>query len=469
MARNPVTDLRGAHLHFDPHAGIAGDMTVAALVDLGVPRDVITGAVEALGLEGLETRFEARKRGAFVATGFVVTCPSGVSPAKGKRRAHAHGHAHPTHHAHDEAHSHHDHEAHGHDHEAHAHRDYAEIRERLRKARLAPATRDLALAIFERIAIVEGARHGVPVDEVTFHEVGAWDSLADIVGAAAALSYIAPASVSSGPVVLGTGQVKTAHGLLPVPAPATAALLQGLPVLSEGKGELTTPTGAAILAAIVERFGPAPPMQLLATGYGAGTKELPDRPNVLRVMAGKPLGQGLPDASAQVWLLQTNVDDMSGQLVAPLVEALFDAGAVDAWCTPIFMKKGRPAVEVSALAPPAVKAAVENAFFVHSSTLGVRSTPYHRTVLGRAHATVETRLGTVKVKLASRDGEIIGVSPEFEDCRALARRIGKPVREVYEEAAASARALRTNPGPAPGPRKTAAAPPAKKGRRSPRR
>jgi uncharacterized protein (TIGR00299 family) protein len=417
-----VKGLRGLHLHFEPASGIAGDMAVAALVDLGVPPSVVTGAVKAMGVRGLRVAFGKRKRGAFVGKSFDVDWPG---------RRHEHEHDHP--HDHD-----HDHE-HEHDH-AHDHRDYAEVKRLLKRARLEPDARALAGDIFERIAEVEAKLHGTKVDRVSFHEVGAYDSIADVVGVAAAIAHLAPASIGSLPPVIGTGHVHTAHGPVPVPAPATAELLAGIPVVFDGDGELTTPTGAAILAAVVDRFGAPPPLVLRATGYGAGTKQLADRPNVLRVLAGELLGE--PDAAPapEVILLEANIDDMSGELVAPLFDALADAGAVDVWSAPILMKKGRPAVQVSALAPPDAVSAVERAFFRNSTTLGLRRRPLERVVLARSFIKVATRYGTVRAKLAALDGEVLGAHPEFEDCRRLAARARVPVREVVAAAAAAARA-----------------------------
>lgn len=457
---------KGLHVHFDPCSGVAGDMSVAALVDAGVPDKVVRQAVAAIGLKGLKVDFETRKRGAIVGLGFVVNWP-GKAETKARRRAafmaaqashahddHGHPHGHP--HAHDDHEHPHDHgdhgdhghddhvdhdHAHGHGKHSHEHRDYAEIRRLLRKSGLATGAKKLAGEIFERIAIVEAAIHGVSVDKVAFHEVGAWDSIADIVGAAAALTWLSPASVTSTPPVLGSGIIHTAHGLMPVPAPATAALLRGLPVLSEGQGELTTPTGAAILAAVVGSFTPPPPMHLRAQGFGAGTRENPDRPNVLRVMIGETMGQALPTAANEVVSLAANIDDMSPQLAEPLMTALFEAGALDAWFVPIVMKKGRPAIEAQALCAPDKLAAVEQALFANSSTIGVRRQLMQRTVLDRSIATVKTSLGQVRVKVVSREGELWGATPEFEDCRALAVKAKLPVRRVMAEANAAAWAL----------------------------
>jgi len=398
--------LRGLHVHFDPSSGIAGDMVVAALVDAGVPARVVADAIAEMGVHGLKVGFEKRRRGAFAGKGFVV---------------HAPGSHHGPHHGHH-----------------HEHRDYAEIRRLLQRARLDAETKRLAGAIFERIATAEAALHGVALDRVAFHEVGAWDSIADVVGAAAALAWLQPSSVSSTPPVLGTGQIHTAHGLMPVPAPATAAILRGIPALLEGEGELTTPTGAAILATLVTTFGPPPPMRIEAQGFGAGTREVSDRANVLRVLLGEAMGRSLPASAAEVVLLEANLDDMSPQLIEPLMSALFAAGAVDVWTTSILMKKGRPAWQVSALAPPESVGAIEQAFFRNSTTLGVRRARMERAVLSRSLANVKTHFGTVSVKLATDGASLLDASPEFDDCRRLADQAGVPVRAVLTEAAAAA-------------------------------
>jgi pyridinium-3,5-bisthiocarboxylic acid mononucleotide nickel chelatase len=437
---------QGLHLHFDPCSGVAGDMTVAALVDAGVPQKVVRDAVGALGLKKLKVGFETRKRGAFVGLGFTVDFPGKEhehDPMHGHAHEHGHSHAHDNHDDHDHGHSQHTHAgAHGHE-----HRDYAEIRRLLRRARLDGKLRALAEEMFARLAEAEARMHGIAVDKVRFHEVGAWDSIADVVGAAAALAWLAPASISSTPPVLGTGMIRTAHGLIPVPAPATAAILHGKPVLSEGTGELTTPTGAAILATVVQSFGPPPAMRLQAQGFGAGTREHGDRPNVLRVLLGEPVGQSLPALLAlpasvgEVVLVAANIDDMNPQLAEPLMTALFDAGAVDAWLAPIQMKKGRPAMEVSALCPAGALATVEEAFFANSTTIGLRRHAMQRTVLDRAMAKVDTTYGQVRVKVASRQGAMVGATPEFDDCRSLAARAKVPVRRVLAEANAAALTL----------------------------
>jgi hypothetical protein len=404
-------------------------MTVGALVDAGVPEKVVRDAIRAVGLKGLKVGFERRKRGAFVGLGFNVDFP-------GKAKAHEGGHDHGHDHDHDHGHK------GGHGHEGgHEHRDYAEIRRLLKRARLDAEAKKLAEAIFERVAVAEAALHGTTVDKVAFHEVGAWDSIADIVGAAAAIAWLEPSTVTATPPALGSGIIHTAHGIMPVPAPATVAILRGLPVLAEGTGELTTPTGAAILAAVVQSFGSPPPMRVLAQGFGAGTREHADRPNVLRVLLGETIGQALPASEGEVVEIAANIDDMNPQLAEPLMTALFVAGALDVWLTPIHMKKGRPAIQVSALCPCEALALVEEAFFANSTTIGLRRRVMQRTVLDRALAKVVTSYGEVRVKVAGRAGEILGATPEFEDCRKLALRAKVPVRRVVAEANAAALAL----------------------------
>ena len=450
-ARSP---LAGLHLHLEPTSGIAGDMAVAALVDLGVPPAVVTAAVSAMGVRGLRVKFGRRQRGAYVGRSFDVGWPGkGAARRRPQRHSHDHGHEHEHNHDHDHDHDHdheHDHEVgdrHDDDHRHdggsshHGHRAYADIKRLLARARLDADARALAGDIFRRLAEVEGELHGVRVDRVTFHEVGAYDSIADVVGLAAAIAHLAPSSIGSLPPVVGTGRVRTAHGPVPVPAPATAALLAGIPMLPEGDGELTTPTGAAILAAVVDRFGPLPPMRVRAIGYGAGTREIPGRANVLRAIVGEPIGVADAPAAAEVVLIEANVDDMSPQLVAPLGDALAAAGAVDVWSTPILMKKGRPALQISALAPRPVAAAVERALFENSPSLGLRRRPLERVVLARSFAKVTTPYGPVRVKIAALDDEVLGAQPEFEDCRRLAARARVPVREVLAAATAAARTL----------------------------
>ncbi len=422
---------RGTTLYLDCFAGIAGDMTVAALVDLGVPESVVREALAALPLGGYSIAFERVKRGALAGLKFRVVVDGEAG------HAHAHAHAHGD-----------SHHRHGEQGIAHSHRHYREIRAMLVGAAIGDGVRGRALAMFDRIARVEAKLHGVSVEEVAFHEVGAIDSIVDIVATAAALDWLAPARVIARRVPLGRGTVHTAHGLLPVPAPATLELLDGAEVEDGGaEVELTTPTGAAIVAATVERFGALPPLTVAAVGWGAGDRELPDRPNLLRAIAGRsaveqPAFAGLAEteveagAGERAVVIEANLDDLTPELAAPLIEALLAAGARDAWLAPVVMKKGRPGLLVGALADPERRAAVEAALFRDSSTIGVRAHAVERTVLPRRIVEVETPFGRVPVKVAG-GGEAINAAPEFEACRALACQHGVPTKRVWAEAIAA--------------------------------
>ena len=305
-----------------------------------------------------------------------------------------------------------------------------------------------ALEIFDRIARVEARLHGVSVEEVAFHEVGAIDSIVDIVAAAAALDWLAPSRVTSRVVPLGHGSIVTAHGVLPLPGPATLALLLGVPVEDGGAAaELTTPTGAAILAATASSYGVMPAMRVVATGWGAGDRELPDRPNLLRVVAGHPLEES--DAASdhsteepspggdRCVVLEANVDDMTPELAGLLVGDLLAAGARDAWLVAALMKKGRPGWVVSALVDPAQRERVEAALFAGSTTIGVRRHVVDRTVLPRRFVDVETPFGVVSVKVSGHGGADDTVAPEMEACRRLADAARVPLKRVYAEAIAA--------------------------------
>ncbi len=399
-----MTELRGGVLYFDCFAGIAGDMAVAALVDMGVPQAVVIEVLEKLHIH---VHFERVKKGALTGLKFHVS--------DGEPAAHAHGHGHDHHHHHE-------------------HRHYSEIRNLIQSADISPEIQKRSIAIFDRIAKVEAKLHGVTVDDVAFHEVGAIDSIADIVGAAAALAWLQPAKVVARRVPLGRGGVDTAHGRLPVPAPATLELLLGAPVEEGGAdAELTTPTGAAILAATVAEWGALPPLRVAGVGWGAGTRDLPDRPNLLRAVAGRPEA---PAADERAVVVEANLDDQSPELVATLIERLLAAGARDAWLQPVLMKKGRPGVIVGALADAERRAAVEAALLRESSTIGVRSHTVERAVLERRTVEVETPWGPLPVKVAG-DGADLNAAPEFEACRALAERAGVPLKRVYAEAIAA--------------------------------
>ncbi len=305
--------------------------------------------------------------------------------------------------------------------------------------------RDLALDVFARLARAEGAAHGIDPAEVHFHEVGALDSLADVVGVSAALHDLGVTDVRCGPVALGHGEVRTAHGVLPVPVPAVLGLLAGTgaPVGAGGvEGEACTPTGAALLAATVTGWGPMPPMTVTATGGGAGGRDPAGRANVLRVVLGDPVAGGASDgAGAAGVVLEANVDDLDPRVWPAVLSALLAAGASDAWLTPILMKKGRPAHTLSVLAAPDSVDAVRRVVFTESTTIGVREHPVAKHALAREMRTVDVEGCAVAVKVARLDGRVVNAVPEYDDVAAAAARLGRPVKAVLAAAVAAAAGL----------------------------
>jgi len=380
---------------FDPFSGASGDMILGALVDAGVPFASIRDAVSRLGIEGVHITSEPATSGAVHGTRVVVEAAV-QQPS----------------------------------------RDWRTIRGLLEESALAPAVRDAALNVFSSLASAEAEAHGEPVEHVHFHEVGAVDAIVDIVGACAGLDALGVEQVASNPVAVGSGWVRSEHGLLPVPAPATAILLAAKeipirpdPLSAQQPGELLTPTGAAILGALATWNVPSYVPDRL--GYGFGTRELP-WPNALRLWVGETSRAGATEG--EELLLETNIDDMNPQFFEPLSERLFAAGALDVWLTPAMMKKGRPATVVSALVPANRRDEVERALFVESTTIGVRATLVSRTRAPRRFETVTTRWGDVRLKLRGWDGRVIGAMPEYDDCLQLSRASGAPIREIWAEA-----------------------------------
>lgn len=377
---------------FDPFSGASGDMVLGALVDAGAPFAALQTELAKLALP-IRLHAEPVERSAVRGTRLRVEA----------------------------------------DDDAHA-RAWRDIRALIERSALSPSVKSRALAIFASLAAAEASVHGVAVDEVHFHEVGGLDAIADVCGAAIALDLLGVDAVYCGPLRTGAGFVRAAHGLIPVPAPATAHLLASarapittaLPA-TDPPGELLTPTGAAILTTIAS-FAPVqftPERQ----GYGFGTRELP-WPNALRVWIGGTDGA----EPAGEWVLETNIDDMNPQAVELLMERLFAAGALDVWITPITMKKSRPALTVSAIAPVARREAVTAAFVENSTTLGVRAYPVDRVKADRRIETVATRWGDVRLKLRGWHGRVIDAAPEYDDVARLARDHGVPFREVWNEA-----------------------------------
>jgi len=382
----------GRHLHLDPVGGMAGDMTLAALVDLGADLDGIRAGLGALPIETIELTPTRVMRGAFSALHIDVKAPDGAT-----------------------------------------HRQWSDIRTMLEAAPLPDRVRTRALAVFGRLADAEAHTHGVEVDAVHFHEVGAWDSIADIVGTCLALEALDVDTLSAGAPPLSSGSLQTAHGTMPLPAPATLALLQGWPVRAGVPGlEQVTPTGAAILSALATP-APFPTQQLIGTGHGAGTRNPDSHPNLLRAT----LGEGVAMAPEPMDVLRAQLDDMSGELIPPLIDALLAAGAVDAFAMPVVMKKGRPGHLIEALAPPAHADAVAEAFLRHAPTFGVRRHRSWRTILDREHEVVEIHGCPVRFKLGRLGGELLHATPEYEDLHAVARATGLPLPRVHSDALAA--------------------------------
>jgi uncharacterized protein (TIGR00299 family) protein len=379
----------------DLAAGASGDMLLGALVDAGVPLDVLAGAVAALRVEPVTLTAEPVTRHGLGATRVHVHVP-----------------------------------------ESPHHRSWADVRGLLTDAPLPPAVRDGALAVFARLAEAEGRVHRVPADDVHFHEVGALDALADVVGVVAGLEHLALSSLAASPVALGSGSARGAHGVVPVPGPAVLELLRGIPVLAGPvPAEMCTPTGAALLAARVQEWGLLPPMRVRRVGSGAGGRDPVELPNVVRLVLGDPA-----EESSGGVLLETNVDDLDPRLWPGVLAELLAAGASDAWLTPILMKKGRPAHTLSVLSRSEVLAAVQEVVVGSTSTIGMRLQPVQKVALDRVQDSVAVLGGHVGVKVSSVAGRVVNVSVEFEDVAALARATGLPAKEVLRAATAAAHA-----------------------------
>ncbi|MSQ03382.1 MAG: LarC family nickel insertion protein [Myxococcales bacterium] len=390
----------------DPVGGLAGDMLVAAFIDAGASEAGLMAALQALALPGWSARCERVWRGPFHAARFVVDLEPGPR--------HDHQHQHDHDHDHDGAHPH------------AAGRSWAGIRALLETSALSPRARGHALAVFGALAVAEGRVHGQHADAVTFHEVGALDSILDIVAVGVTLDLLDVDELVVGPIPLGQGRTLGAHGWIPLPAPATLELLRGFTVEGrELRGETVTPTGAAVVAAL-GRTGTMPRMRIVATGVGAGSSDPVSHPNVVRVVLGETEGDGV----AEVAELRAEVDSLHPELVPPLLEALLAAGALDAYVTPIVMKKGRPAVLVTCLARVALRSVVGEVLLRHGATLGYRWSVAARDELARRVISVDTRFGVVPMKVGERDGAVVHAAPEYEVCAALARTAGVPVAQV---------------------------------------
>ncbi len=380
--------------YFDPFAGAAGDMIVGALLDAGASLDAVREAVSSTGLEGMELRAERVQRGGLAATHFSVEA------------------------AHE-----------------HAHRHLPEILAMIANSSLGERAGGRARSIFERLAEAEGRVHGIAPEQVHFHEVGAADAIADVVGSVAALESLGVEQVSSGPPALGhDGTVKCAHGELPVPVPAVLELCTGFDVRPGLAGvEMTTPTGAAILTALAEEFTAMPEMELLASGCGAGARDDRRTPNLLRVLLGVS-SSASGGGEDHVVEISTTLDDLSGEVLGYLFERLPEAGALEVSLLPATLKKNRSGQRLTVLAPAGRLHAVAAAIFRETGTLGLRYMPVSRIKLERRFEEVATRWGTVRVKCGHLDGELVSAHPEYEDCRKLAAEKGVALKDVQAEA-----------------------------------
>ena len=437
-------------IYFDLVGGAAGDMIVASLVDLGASLDDVRTAWSKLGLHrvtvdavtvdpaglralSLDVRIDGELADAGVPEGTTKLVESAGGDDAKATPAHSHDHSH-HHHDGKPADQHHAHGEHGH----HAgHRPYMAIKSLLDESDLPGPVIALAQDAFRRLAEAEGKAHGIDVEQVVFHEVGADDAIADIVGAATALHALRVDRVVVSPFPLGRGLTLGGHGPIPLPGPATLHLLEGAPTVGTPLvGETVTPTGAAILMAMADDFGVAPAMTVVGTGTGAGHKRWPDRPNVVRALLGEAAPGAIASSVVEAGdvLVEANIDDMRPEDLAPLLDALFAAGAADAWGEPLFMKKSRPGLRVSALVRKSLESIVVQAFMVHSPTLGVRVYDVRRYRAERRMVTVDTEFGPVRVKLAPRpDGSVLA-APEHDDCRSIAQAAKVATRRVYEAA-----------------------------------
>ncbi len=389
--------MRAAYL--DCFSGISGNMFLGALVDAGLPEAVLRDAIAKIDLKGFSIKIKPVDKWGIRATHLDVDLTS-----------------------------------------KHHHRGLADILKLIRAAELPDAVKDKACLVFERLGKAEAKVHGMPLDKVHFHEVGAVDAIIDIVGTVFGFHYLGVERIYCSPLRVGRGFVKAAHGIMPIPAPATAELLHGIPWYpGDIDKELVTPTGAALVAELCSGFGDRPSGFLAEkTAYGAGTWDLVI-PNVMRLSLGSLSEQKTSD---EIWQLEANVDDSTPEVIAYAIDKLLAAGAVDAWITPIIMKKGRPAFLLSALCTEANKAAVEDVVFAETSSIGVRWQQVRRTVADRSMVAVQTEWGTVGVKVAERDGQVTNVAPEFGDCRHLAEQSGAPLKKIYQAALQAWNALK---------------------------
>ena len=380
--------------YFDCFSGISGDMTLGALVHAGCPLEHLRASLQGLDVPGWELSSEKVWKNGMAATHVRVRTE-----------------------------------------DTHTHRSLSTILGIIDRSSLDAGVKARASAIFTRLGEAEASVHDVPLEKIHFHEVGAVDAIVDIVGASIGFAALGIETFSCSPLNVGGGTAKMTHGVLPVPAPATARLLMGKPTYSNGlQKELVTPTGAAIVATVCDHFGPQPPMKVSAIGYGAGTTDLETQPNVLRIMIGEVAAKRVEGHGGTIRVLEANLDDMSPQIFGYVMEKALAAGALDVFATPIQMKKSRPGMLVTVLCMPEDEPRFREMLFAETTTIGVRSHLVERYALDREHVKVNTQFGEVRVKVARANGRVQQVSPEFDDCRKLAEEKNVPLHEVMEQA-----------------------------------
>ncbi|HUT36410.1 MAG TPA: nickel pincer cofactor biosynthesis protein LarC [Planctomycetota bacterium] len=384
--------------YFDPFSGASGDMILGAIVDAGLPVKALREEMGKLPLAGYSLAAQKTQRGGIAATKVNVKLK-------------------------------------GHPHDDHPNRHLPDILRAIERSDLPDDDKRQASAVFQRLAEAEGRVHGCPPEKIHFHEVGAVDAIVDIVGSVVGLRLLGVERVVCGPVRTGMGFVTCAHGRLPVPAPAAAELLKGFPTVgTEVEGELTTPTGAALLTTLCDAFGPRPLMTVTAVGYGAGaaTRETP--PNVLRLFVGEVATEAEAEETDEVLVVEANLDDITGEIIGYVLERLFAAGALDAFLIPIHMKKNRPGVILQAIVEPGNAPAIEQIILTETSTFGIRRTRASRRKLRRESVEVETRYGKIRVKVGHMGKTLVHAAPEYEDCRRAAAEAAVPLKHVYDAA-----------------------------------
>src|SRR5881397_2722082 len=395
-------------VYFDCFSGISGDMTIGALLDLGLDFDYLKTELKKLPVEGYELRASRVMRSNLSAMKFDVLM-------EGAGENHTHKHLHGSH--------------------EHFHRKAAQILSMIRESSLSGGAKRFAVDIFTKLAISEGKVHSVPPEDVEFHEVGAIDSIVDTVGTAIGFDSLGVERFLCGAINVGSGFIHCQHGVMPVPAPATADLLRQATIYQKhAQTELVTPTGAAILAAVVNEFGPLPAFSSDRIGYGAGTKQFPDFPNCLRLMIGEETAVQPECSSLSAVVLEANIDDMTPQNFGYVTEKLFAAGALDVLTIPVQMKKGRPGHLLQVLAERDTSDALAKIIFQETTTIGIRRHAVDRTTLERQFIEVDTEYGKVKIKVSKLDGEVVNAAPEYEDCARIAREAEVPLKQVQAAA-----------------------------------